>query len=72
MALLLLAGADPDLRNKVGMNSRQEARGDARKVYQLFDTSNFDEIVKIYPRCQPFAKALKVRIITSNFLFIFL
>lgn len=37
VALLLLKGANSSLVNSAGLSARQEARGDARFVYQLFE-----------------------------------
>jgi hypothetical protein len=41
VALLLLKGANATLVNSAGLTARQEARGDARMVYQLFEEGNF-------------------------------
>jgi len=52
VALLLARGADPDLKNKLGLSSKAEAKGDVIDPFTTFKTGGAAALLNSWPKCQ--------------------
>lgn len=49
-ALLLAHGADPNIRNYLNLTPFQDAKGEAREAYKLFNEGGVEALWKKWPR----------------------